>query len=90
MEIVDLIEDGDRLAARLVFQLNHQGEYLGVPATGNDAVFTITTLFRFRDGRVSERSSTADMLGLLIQLGAIPPPGAELHPEHRIRSLLTL
>ena len=30
-----------------------------------------------RDGKCVERWSTADMLGLLIQLGAVPPPGAE-------------
>jgi hypothetical protein len=30
---------------------------------------------RFRDGRVAERWTTGDLLGLLIQLGAIPAPG---------------
>jgi hypothetical protein len=29
----------------------------------------------FRDGRVVERWTTGDMLGLLTQLGASPPPG---------------
>jgi predicted ester cyclase len=28
------------------------------------------------DGRCVERWSQADMLGVLIQLGAVPPPGA--------------
>jgi hypothetical protein len=28
----------------------------------------------FRDGRVVERWSQADMLGLLVQLGAVPAP----------------
>ena len=48
---------------------------MGVPATGRDAVLPITTILRVEDGHCLERWSTADMLGLMIQLGAIPPPG---------------
>ena len=70
----ELIESGDKLAARIEFQLNHQGEFMGVPPTGNDAYFVITTILTIRDGKCVERWSTADMLGLLIQLGAVPPP----------------
>jgi hypothetical protein len=32
------------------------------------------TVLAFHDGRVTERWSAADMLGLLVQLGAVPPP----------------
>jgi hypothetical protein len=31
------------------------------------------TILRFRGGRVAERWSSADMLGLLIQIGTIAP-----------------
>jgi hypothetical protein len=43
------------------------------PATTFSAITTILTM---RDGKCVERWSTADMLGLLIQVGAVPPPGA--------------
>ena len=33
-------------------------------------------LVAMRGGKCVERWSTADMLGLLIQIGAVPPPGA--------------
>jgi hypothetical protein len=33
------------------------------------------TVLHFRDGRVIERWSTADMLSLLVQLGAVPTHG---------------
>lgn len=75
VEIADLLESDDRLAARLVFDLHHEGEYMGVPPTGADAVFAITTILTMRDGRCVERWSTADMFGLMVQLGAIPAPG---------------
>ena len=45
---------------------------MGVPATGADAVFTLTTILTVRDGRCPERWSTADIYGLMAQLGAVP------------------
>ena len=33
------------------------------------------TILQFQDGKCVERWSNADMLGLLIQVGAVPPPG---------------
>jgi steroid delta-isomerase-like uncharacterized protein len=75
-EVLDLVEEGDRLAARLVISGRHEGPFLGVPATGNDMQLAITTILTMRDGKCVERWSTADMLGLLIQIGALPPPGA--------------
>jgi predicted ester cyclase len=74
VELADLIEDGDKLGARLLIRGRHQGEFMGVPPTGRDVALAITTILTMRDGRCVERWSTADMLGLLVQLGAIPPP----------------
>jgi steroid delta-isomerase-like uncharacterized protein len=74
-QVLDLFESGDQLGARLVLSGRHQGEFLGVPASGNDVQLAITTLLTMRDGKCVERWSTADMLGLLIQVGAVPPPG---------------
>jgi predicted ester cyclase len=76
VEVLDLIESGDQLAARLLLSGPHEGAFLGAPATGNDVQLAITTILTVRDGKCVERWSTADMLGLLIQVGAVPPPGA--------------
>jgi predicted ester cyclase len=75
-QVLDLIESGDQLAARLLLSGPHEGPFLGVPPTGNDVQLAITTILTMRDGKCVERWSTADMLGLLIQVGAVPPPGA--------------
>ena len=72
LEIADLVAEDDKLAARLVFSLHHAGEFMGVPASDNDAVFVITTILTMRDGVCVERWSTADMYGLMVQLGAMP------------------
>ena len=76
VEVLDLIESGDQLAARLLLSGSHEGPFLGAPASGNDVQLAITTILTMRDGKCVERWSTADMLGLLIQVGAVPPPGA--------------
>jgi predicted ester cyclase len=74
-EVLETVESGERLAARLLLRLHHAGPFMGVPPTGRDAALAITTIFRFAGDRCVERWSTADMLGLLIGLGAVPAPG---------------
>jgi predicted ester cyclase len=75
-EVLDLVEAGDRLAVRLVISGRHEGPFLGVPASRKDMRLAITTILTMRDGKCVERWSTADMLGLVIQVGAVPPPAA--------------
>jgi predicted ester cyclase len=76
VQVLDLIESGDQLAARLLLSGRHEAPFLGAPPSGNDVQLAITTILTMRDGKCVERWSTADMLGLLIQVGAVPPPGA--------------
>jgi len=49
-------------------------EFMGVPGTGTDIALPGITILHFRSDRVIERFSYADMLGLLVQLGAVPAP----------------
>jgi predicted ester cyclase len=74
LEVLDVFGSGDRIAARFVQRGRHAGSLMGVPPTGRDVVLTGITVLAFRDGRVVERWSSADMLGLLVQIGAVPAP----------------
>jgi predicted ester cyclase len=65
---------GDRLVCRFTLAGRHDGPFLGVAATGRDITLPGITILHFRDGRCVERWSCADMLGVLIQVGAVPPP----------------
>jgi predicted ester cyclase len=47
---------------------------MGVPASGTPIALAGITILHFRDARCVERFSQADMLGLLIQIGAVPAP----------------
>jgi steroid delta-isomerase-like uncharacterized protein len=69
----DLIAEGDKVAGRWIITATHQGELAGIPATGIEATWTGMTIWRFADGKIVEDWWAIDMLGLLQQLGVIPP-----------------
>jgi predicted ester cyclase len=52
----------------------HLGEFMGVPPTGKLIALPGITVLHFDGERVIERFSQADMLGLLVQIGAVPAP----------------
>jgi predicted ester cyclase len=74
LEFHEVLWDGGACAIRFTMTGRHVGEFMGVPATGNDIALPGITILRFAGGRVVERFSQADMLGLLVQLGAMPAP----------------
>ena len=43
VDLLELLESGDKLAARLLIKGRHTGEFMGVPPSGND-VLAITTI----------------------------------------------
>jgi steroid delta-isomerase-like uncharacterized protein len=72
----DVIAEGDLVAARVTYTGTHQGEFLGIPATGKQARTNGVDLFRMQDGRQAEHWGGPDTLSLLMQLGVMPGPGA--------------
>lgn len=74
-EILDLIGEGDRVAVRLQVLATHQGELMGVPASGKPVEFESSNVFRFEGDKIAEQWATADMLSMLRQIGAVPSPG---------------
>jgi steroid delta-isomerase-like uncharacterized protein len=72
----DLIAEDDKVVVRYTFRGAHQGDLMGVPASGNDVTMMGTTVLRFVDGRAVERWQSADLFGLMQQIGAIPAPAA--------------
>ncbi len=65
---------GDACAIRFTMTGRHVAEFMGVPATGAEIVLPGITVLHFEGDRVVERFSQADMLGLLVQIGAVPAP----------------
>jgi predicted ester cyclase len=69
-----LLTDGDHLIWRFRFAGTHQGDFLGVPATGKPFEVPGMTILRFGASRCVERWSVTDFLGILAQVGALPTP----------------
>ena len=74
IEVHDLIAEGDKVAARVTFTGTHQGEFMGVPASGNAIEVPVFDIFGFRDGKVSEHWGAMDMGSLMMQIGALEGP----------------
>jgi len=72
--IQDLIGEGDKVTWRISVHGTHESEFRGVPATGKEVRFGAQYIFRFRDGKIVERWTNLDRLGVLVQLGAVPAP----------------
>ena len=70
----EVMLEGDLYSCRFVVAGVHVGTFMGIPATGRRYELSGITIVRHADGRAVERWSCADMLGLLIGLGAIPAP----------------
>ena len=65
---------GDACTIRFTMSGKHQGEWLGVPGTGLDVAVPGITILHFEGDQVRERWSQADLLGFLVQVGAVPAP----------------
>jgi predicted ester cyclase len=74
LEFHEVLADGDALSCRFTMTGRHVDEFMGVPRTDREIALPGITILRFRGDKVVERFSQADMLGLLVQLGAVPAP----------------
>ena len=72
--VEDIVGEGDLVAARLTMRGTHQGELNGIPPTGREVTVTGMSFERVVDGRIVEGWNENDVVGMLGQLGALPPP----------------
>jgi predicted ester cyclase len=54
-EIMDIVVEGDRVAARLRAEQTHQGEFRGLPPTGKRLSFEVYEIAYIELGRISAR-----------------------------------
>ncbi len=70
----DTIAQGDKVLIRWAATGTQEGELMGIPPTGRRVTMTGFDLFRIEGGKIAEMWQEADRLGLMQQLGVIPPP----------------
>ena len=74
MTVEDQVADGDKVATRWTARGTHEGDIMGIGATGRIAEVTGTTIQRIHEGKIVEGWTNWDVLGLLGQLGVAPEP----------------
>ena len=67
-DVVDLLVDGERAAARLVWSGTHLGTLLGIPATGRRFAYDGAAFFTARDRLLAEIWVVGDLGALRSQL----------------------
>jgi len=71
--IEDLVAEGDKVVMRFTATGTFKNEFMGLPPTGKLIKFTGISIFRLAGGKIVEHWAQEDELGLMRQLGAIPP-----------------
>ena len=72
----ELIAEGDRVVERLTLRGTHKGMFMGASPTGKRLTWGFINIYRIVDAKVAEVWSEGDHLGLMQQIGLIPPPQA--------------
>jgi steroid delta-isomerase-like uncharacterized protein len=71
-EVEDVICEGEKVAVRDVFTGTHEGDFMGIPATGNRVTMQAIHIYRLSEGKLAEHWVARDDLGMMRQLGVIP------------------
>lgn len=73
--IEDLIAEKDKVVACWTLSGTHKGNYMGIPATDKKVSVEGMTVHNIANGRIMDSYSNWDALGMMQQLGVIPPLG---------------
>jgi steroid delta-isomerase-like uncharacterized protein len=73
VKVEDIFGAGDKVVMRWSGTMTHTGDALGIPATGKAVRSNGITIARIENGKVVEGWDNWDQLGMLKQIGALPP-----------------
>ena len=72
VEVHEMLQDGDKVVARITMGGTHQGEFMGVPASGNRVGVDAIDILQFRADKCIAHWGVMDMAGMMEQMGAAP------------------
>ena len=76
-EINDMVAEAEKVTARVTLTGTHDGEFMGIPPSGNKIKYTAMLTAKFSEGKIVELWGVADMLTLMQQLGMELKPKEE-------------
>ena len=75
MSADDMIAEGDQLAVRSTLRGTHQGDFMGIPATGKKVEVSNYDFVRFENDQAAEHWGVIDSAALMEQIGVAPAGG---------------
>ncbi len=70
------ISEGEWVATCITATGTHRGEWMGIKPTGKSVSFTAVNIDRVVNGRIVEHGGAANMLGPLLEIGAVKIVGS--------------
>ncbi len=68
-KVEELIAVGDKVISRWILKGTHQGEFMGIGATGNKVESSGIMITRIENGKIVKDKEDYDVLGMMTQLG---------------------
>ncbi|MDQ1355855.1 MAG: hypothetical protein QOJ52_2369 [Acidimicrobiaceae bacterium] len=79
------IGDGSMVFGIMLAKGTNTGPFLGAPPTGRPITIDVFEFFHFnKDGKVFEHNGVADLLGLIAQLGFVPPGSVPVYSPDKV------
>jgi predicted ester cyclase len=77
LAVENMVAEGDYVAFNYTINGTHQGEFMGIEPAGKRVSVRAMEMVQIAGGQMVDRWGNTDELGLLNQLGALPPIGQE-------------
>lgn len=74
--VEEQIAEGDKVVTRFEWTGTHRGTFLSVPATGRPVKVWGIVIDRLQNGKIKDTRIIMDTMGMMMQMGVIPAPGA--------------
>lgn len=74
---IDMMASGDKVITTYIAKGTHDGEFNGIPATGNKMESSVINIVRIKDGFIVEEWENFDVLSFM------EPLGFELQPKQK-------
>ena len=72
--VKEMVTEGEKVVTRFIWTGTHRGTFLGIPATGKSVEVKGVVIDRLENGKMADSRILMDTMGLMQQLGVIPPP----------------
>ena len=74
-EIDQIVAEGNLVVTAITSTGTHQGEVMGISATGKKISVRGVHINKIVDGKIVDRWELTDVMGLMVQPGVVTPPG---------------